>query len=444
MATKRKRADEVTPKLHFRPGVNDPDLEATIVSFYRPREIAESLFPALLQDSDKQRVSDDRIAGSTVDHAPRSTVDAGLGSTVDRWTRATVDCEAASTVDPGSQPTVDPEVIELSALAVPSRSTVDLGSTVDWYTESPRNFFPAKRVRKITLAQDALSLTEEAVYDALWAPKNGSKDEFRLMRKGYDALHRETRISKRKVADILDRLTDKGFIQIETPPDIMHRTSTQYRVFGYRMALQNMRGRGRTHVVRSGNGVLFAFPLSRSTVDLGSGSTVDSGQRSTVDPGVRSTEDPGAESTVDPGATSSLGTSSLAINSDKTTTAAAAWPQTCRSFLDYVGRMDDRGVEKMVAGCLAYAPDIRDVEIADLVIEEAIAAGKRSAPSLSGAVITSVPLRCMPMALGLWREPRTQKKEAELHRLRYCINDPEYPETEKEELRRQLKELETQ
>jgi hypothetical protein len=327
---------------------------------------------------------------------------------------------------------------------------VGTGSAVDWYTESPRNFFPAKRVRKITLAQDALSLTEEAVYDALWGPKSGSKDEFRLMRKGYDALHRETRISKRKVADILDRLTDKGFIQIETPADILHRTPTQYRVFGYRMALQNMRGRGRTHVVHSGNGVLFAFPLSQSTVDLGSQSTVDSSQRSTADHGVRSTEDPGDRSTVDPGdrstvdpgATPSLGSFVLGNNSDKTT--AAAWPRTCRSFLDYVGRMDDRGVEKLVAGCLAQAPDIRDIEIADLVVEETIAASKRGAPSLSGAVITSVPLRCMPMALTLWREPRTEKKENELHRLRYLIADPEYPETEKNELRRQLQELENQ
>jgi hypothetical protein len=106
--------------------------------------------------------------------------------------------------------------------------------------------------------------------------------------------------------------------------------------------------------------------------------------------------------------------------------------------------MDDRGVEKLVAGCLAQAPDIRDIEIADLVVEETIAASKRGAPSLSGAVITSVPLRCMPMALALWREPRTQKKEAELHRLRYFIADPEYPAEMKDELRRQLQELENQ
>jgi hypothetical protein len=48
------------------------------------------------------------------------------------------------------------------------------------------------------------------------------------------------------------------------------------------------------------------------------------------------------------------------------------------------------------------------------------------------------------MALALWREPRTQKKEAELHRLRYFIADPEYPAEMKDELRRQLQELENQ
>src|ERR1035441_8381230 len=173
MGSKRKRADEVIPKLHFRPGVNDPELEATIVGFYRPREIVASLFPALPQETDKGSVSDGKLSESTVDHEIKTTVDLIPASTVDSAPRSTVDGKPASTVDlevpdtgdveppstgaPGSPGAPAPAPAGPGPAAEPPRAAVD------WYTESPRNFFPAKRVRKITLAQDALSLTEEIV-----------------------------------------------------------------------------------------------------------------------------------------------------------------------------------------------------------------------------------------------------------------------------------------
>src|ERR1035438_8969268 len=145
MGSKRKRADEVIPKLHFRPGVNDPELEATIVGFYRPREIAVALFPTLPQETDKESVSDEQPSESTVDAEIKATVDLMTASTVDRVpkstvdrvTRSTVDREPAATVGHAPQSIVDGkpastvDLVTQSTVDYEQQSTVDPGSIVD-------------------------------------------------------------------------------------------------------------------------------------------------------------------------------------------------------------------------------------------------------------------------------------------------------------------------
>jgi predicted transcriptional regulator len=149
----------------------------------------------------------------------------------------------------------------------PKPATVDM-STVDrlapislWLTESGE-IVPASRVKRIRLAQDVLSPAEESVYDTLWGVKSAGafkeeRESYRIVQAGYDFLMKRTRLSKKTIQRIVDRLLDKGFIAIEKPADIYQRSSTVYRVFAYRAVLDRQAQKGRFHVAKIGPGFVY-------------------------------------------------------------------------------------------------------------------------------------------------------------------------------------------
>jgi hypothetical protein len=168
------------------------------------------------------------------------------------------------------------EIPQSTTVAVESQTTVgvyltttvvdELTTTVAgcrlWQAELNESLFPGSRVRRIEHAQDALTHAEEGVYGCLWGPKNTAEDESRLAQIGYDRIAKAARITKRNAALIVERLIAKGFVTLETPADPLHRRPSQYRVLGYKAALEELHRRGRHWVVRSGNGVLFVHPLT--------------------------------------------------------------------------------------------------------------------------------------------------------------------------------------
>jgi hypothetical protein len=133
-----------------------------------------------------------------------------------------------------------------------------------WIAEGAAGVFPFSRVKRIEQAQDALTHVEEAVYEVLWGPEKNDSEPYRLSQMGYAYLARRSRVSKRSIQSVIDRLQEKRFISIETPPDILRREPTVYRVLGYAAALKQMHDNGRHHVIRTGRGVFFAFPLAPS------------------------------------------------------------------------------------------------------------------------------------------------------------------------------------
>jgi hypothetical protein len=132
-----------------------------------------------------------------VEHGPTSTVEAELTATVEAGRTSTV--EAA-----GSSPLYRQQL---------------------WIADGADGVFPSTRVKRIQQAQDALTHVEEAVYDALWGPKKKDGEPYRLSQMGYSDLARRSRVSKRSIQNVVDRLSAKQFIQIETPPDIHRRRS---------------------------------------------------------------------------------------------------------------------------------------------------------------------------------------------------------------------------
>ena len=158
-------------------------------------------------------------------------------------------------------------------------STVVNASTLSIWTTEEGELVSASRVRRIRLAQDVLNGTEESVYDALWNARTAVPDEAgsaRIVQAGYDFLMKKTRLSKKTIQRIVDRLITKDFIVIERPADIYQRTATVYRVFSFRIVLERQAAKGRLHVVKIGPGLLYAHPISNlSTVDKSDVSTAD-------------------------------------------------------------------------------------------------------------------------------------------------------------------------
>ena len=97
------------------------------------------------------------------------------------------------------------------------------------------------------------------------------------MQAGYDYLGKRTRLSKKTIQRVIDRLIHKDFIAIEKPADIYRRIPTVYRVFDYRTILAHHLRRGRTHVAKIGPGFTYAHPIDdprRISIDTPNVTTV--------------------------------------------------------------------------------------------------------------------------------------------------------------------------
>jgi hypothetical protein len=71
----------------------------------------------------------------------------------------------------------------------------------------------------------------------VWVPRKTTglsaptgREPYRITQAGYDFLMKRTRLSTKTIQRIVDRLIDKGFIDIHEPADIYHRTSTVPRL----------------------------------------------------------------------------------------------------------------------------------------------------------------------------------------------------------------------
>lgn len=125
-----------------------------------------------------------------------------------------------------------------------------------WVTETGDRV-PSSRVRPIRTAPDALSTAELTVYQALWYCGSDMTNGDRVSQAGYDYLVRNTRLSRKTIQRVVDRLLQKEYMAIEKPADIYLRSSTVYRVFGEAAILKRQAARGRFHVVKIGPGFLY-------------------------------------------------------------------------------------------------------------------------------------------------------------------------------------------
>ena len=107
--------------------------------------------------------------------------------------------ESTDTVVIGPSDTVSPESPIAVAADLETSVFVDLTDTVltgrapgptgsFWYTEGTEGLFPASRIRRIVLAQDVLTHSEQSVYDVLWGAQNQNGDDQRFASMGYETI----------------------------------------------------------------------------------------------------------------------------------------------------------------------------------------------------------------------------------------------------------------
>ena len=284
-----------------------------------------------------------------------------------------------------------------------------------WVSEEG-DYIPPKKVRKVRYAQDALSAAEESVYDLLWSQKGANRDEpSRIVQAGYDFIMKRTRLSKKTVQRIIDKLTDKDFIAIEVPADIYRRLPTTYRVFGYRAVLDRMAAKNRLYVAKIGPGIVYV----RQLAGLGDSTTVATSPQSTVvdsptiaGPKTRpTTVVPGNPTTVAPETT-------LQKGQETQSNAPASSSSVALQRLMQYGPADDDAASYLVRQCQRIADDATSEEIGyfiDLKGALTLQPGSRIQNPI-GFLLTAVPKCFQGETLQLHRAEANRKREDQARR----------------------------
>jgi predicted transcriptional regulator len=385
---------------------------------------------------------------STVDTSNVSTADRPEVTTVDMYLEASRPQEVIkqktnmSTVDITA--TVDSSIYDSDLSTVANVATVGRSEneaepagvadlpTVDmslkpraavWITEDGVPI-PAGRVKRIRLAQDVINPGEEAVYDSLWnaRPLQPNGSDFRIVQVGYDYLVKRTRLSKKTIQRIIDKLLDKDFIAIERPADIYQRTATVYRVFGYKTVLERHMHKGRAHVAKVGPGFSYVhqLPSQPHQPDL---STVDRLYVGTVDKTTTETVVKKDLSTVVKMAT-------LKIEHLELEQTSSELNQIAQTLRQVIGAADDDVARRLITDCRRVAPDAKIEEISGFVQQKARFAMRN--PQIRnpiGFLLTAVPLCFEGESFRIFRQGREEAKrqeKSEMERVaRMLLDDPQ-------------------
>jgi predicted transcriptional regulator len=426
---------------------------------------ADTIKVATVDDIDVTTVVtfDPSGARRTPSPAPSANTEAPSLTTVDETSPTTVDMLDTATVvtsDRFDEPharTVPESARSRSARIAQSHSDLTTVDTSDGETAIGREFsrrspvnlwvtddgdlVSQSRVRRIRIAQDVVNSAEEAVYDTLWNTKTAqdaaaSGDSARIVQAGYDYLMRRTRLSKKTIQRVIDRLIHKDFIAIEKPADIYRRIPTVYRVFDYRAILAHHLRKGRTHVAKIGPGFTYARPIDdprHTSVEALNMATVGNINMSTVHPADLST---GATETPVTGANKNQSTvvqqttryidknllekptsaSTTALSSEATTTTAPA--ELISGLQQLVEFVDTEAATLLWNECRLRVPDCRPDEVLYFAQGKAsVCAGGRIKNPV-GFLLTTVPKCFEGPAFANFRREEDRKVEEERRRQR--------------------------
>lgn len=228
-----------------------------------------------------------------------------------------------------------------------------------WFAVNGGRGYEAKRVQRVAVAQQSMSLGEERVYQALWhaRPIDGITQVSRRVKAfalGYDKLARLTRLNEKSIRDIIPKLVEKKILEIVRKEDSWSRTGRTYHIYSYEEILDRQRAADLTYVVKNGRAVEFV----RATV----GETPTEGETPTVP------DTPTGTVGHTGGGTVGHTTTPLVITSQATSQTSSV----VREALTHYTQVDDAAIRRIVAACRAHAPDCTEAEIAHFVHEKSV------------------------------------------------------------------------
>jgi hypothetical protein len=142
-----------------------------------------------------------------------------------------------------------------------------------WVSVLTGNQYESKRVQRVVLAQQSMSLGEERVYQTLWhaKPAEGVVQINRRVKSfsmGYDRLARLTRLNEKSIRDLMPKLIDKKILKIVMKEDSWTRTGRTYHIYSYEEILERQRAANLCYVIKNGRAIEFVLPASQVTAGV--------------------------------------------------------------------------------------------------------------------------------------------------------------------------------
>lgn len=261
--------------------------------------------------------------------------------------------------------------------------------------------------------QDAHTLAEQAVYDAMYRAGRPHQGDSRILTIGLRTLAEMSRMAYSNCKANVRSLVEK--LAIDAHDDFSYTTGRTYIVYSFRDILRRRKAAGLTHVIRT-RGVLFVDPSNgrevRPYTAAGpESSALDSGAPVSPSGALESVETSapvGAESSA-PDRAPHIRNRHLLRNSDETTTPARL---VVAAVNDAMGHADDDAAQRIVAACREVAPDVSGEEIAHFIRQEGPALRRnRALDNPMGVLIRHIPRCCQGESLRLHREAVMREEE---------------------------------
>src|SRR5579872_890012 len=324
-----------------------------------------------------------------------------------------------------SQPSPLTQIIQTSALDLPAaNSAAPQFTAVDKDAPDPEapelgafDSFTRRRIRirEASTVQDAHSLAEQAVYDAMYRAGRPYQGDSRILTIGLRTLAELSRMAYSNCKANVRSLVTK--LAIDERPGFSYTEGRTYVVFSFREILRRRKAAGLTHVVRT-RGVAFVHPTTGEEIPLpyaANSSAPDLGGALSSAPGVSATVSiSSAPSAAQEGAPQNRESSApvpgahienrqfLRKNSQESSSVPAAIVTVLRR---YIADVDDEAAFQLWHRCLNMAPDATPEEIIHFIH---LKAGKTGIRMPLGFLLTAVPKCFVGDSFRQFRQERAQ------------------------------------
>jgi hypothetical protein len=261
--------------------------------------------------------------------------------------------------------------------------------------------------------QDAHTLAEQAVYDAMYRAGKPHQGDSRILTVGLRTLAEMSRLAysncKANVRSLIEKLA------LDANEDFSYTAGRTYIIYSFRDILRRRKAAGLTHVIRT-RGVVFVDPSDGQEVRPGAVPPPDSSAPETSAPVFKTSALESVQTSAPVSGESSAPATGPHIrnrhflrNSDETTPSS---PVIVTAIHDAMGRGDDDAAQRIAAACRQMAPDVTDEEIAHFIRQEGPALGRNAAlDNPMGVLIRHIPRCCRGESLRLHREAVRQEEE---------------------------------